>query len=614
MGLVDLVVVFYEKEVDLLKVLARSIEVHCTREIVDKVFFINNSTNSVVGKDSFEKEVKPVFDKFSDRVNLIDAKDFGIDYKSGADSYTAQQALKLLFSRVTDKQFYLVLDAKNHFIRTLDYNDLFSKESKPIAHLQIHGGYLGTCLKESCNYLDVEIDLSVPTLPTVTPYLMKTSIVHDLLNEVEKREGHGIYELIDKNNKITEFLLYCAYIKFLGAIEDIYHIEGKPYATLFAKWPEKEKDVKHVLQSTNNAGVWMFSVHSKRFEQLRSSEVEFIANMWVERKLFSNIQNAKEFILSQRDKSHQNSKAGLLANTDGKVTEGRNKRLFIANDSNDVIKQHLGERLLTEQQVKTWKRLLEFRDSVCSKRGIVYQITVVPDAHSVHKDDLPILDNSSGIRPVEQIMNSLDHSTNVNYPLVELKDAKSSGEVYHPVDSHYTAYGAYICYLTIVSKLSIDLYKLDSNEIELIEKVGCGDLGDKFEPPKLATFTECVVRSHKAKKIWNNGVTNRGHMSVWVNADRSKPTCVLFTDSYGWKIQRFLAESFSKLFIVHSPLLEMDAIDEFKPDVVLTLMAERFLIYTPKDLFDKSAMELAIEKGGDIKSYKEIFDLSESVF
>ena len=77
----------------------------------------------------------------------------------------------------------------------------------------------------------------------------------------------------------------------------------------------------------------------------------------LERKLFSNIQNAKEFILSQRDKSHQNSKAGLLANTDGKVTEGRNKRLFIANDSNDVIKQHLGERLLTEQQVKTWKRL-----------------------------------------------------------------------------------------------------------------------------------------------------------------------------------------------------------------------------------------------------------------
>ena len=39
-------------------------------------------------------------------------------------------------------------------------------------------------------------------------------------------------------------------------------------------------------------------------------------------------------------------------------------------------------------------------------------------------------------------------------------------------------------------------------------------------------------------------------------------------------------------------------------------MAERFLIYTPKDILDKSAMEFAHEKGGDIKTYEEILAAS----
>ena len=150
----------------------------------------------------------------------------------------------------------------------------------------------------------------------------------------------------------------------------------------------------------------------------------------------------------------------------------------------------------------------------------------------------------------------------------------------------------------------IDILKDD--EIENVTKKSSGDLGEKFEPPKVAEYTDCVVKKATATKVWNNGVTNRGHMSLWINSDDTKPTCILFTDSYGWKIQRFFAESFSRLYIIHSPLIELEAIDVFKPDFVFSLMAERFLIYPPKDLFDKSAMDFAIEKGGEVKSYEEI--------
>ena len=611
---IDLAVVFYEKEIDILSLLVKSIELHCETSLIDKIYFINNAANPSQCREAFEKTVLPLFKNFKDAICLVDALSLGINHSEGANPYIAQQALKLSVAALSDKDQYLVLDAKNHFIRKLKRGDLFSESGKPISHLQIYGGYLKTCLKESCNYFEVDVDPDKAVLPTVTPYLMITSLVRGLLEEVSKREGAGIYELISKNDKITEFLLYFSYLTYRGGIEYFYSLEAKPYATLFTKWPEFEGDIKRVLESTKRDEIWMFSVHSNRFSQLKANEIEFISSLWVERGLFENADSAKVFIEKQIDASSSTSPVLVNAADDGKVVEGRNKRLFIANDSSEVIKQHRGEKLLNDSQIKAWRRVIETRHAFCAANGISYRLMIVPDAHAVHKDELPQLDHINAMRPIDQITSELyDHSC-ISYPLIELVDAAKTGESYHPVDSHYTTYGAYICYRRIMQDLRINIPILKENDVELITKEGSGDLGEKFTPHRIAEYTECIVKQGSAKKIWNNGVTNRGHMSVWVNSHSSLPTCILFTDSYGWKIQRFLAESFSKLFIIHNPLLEHDAIDILKPNVVVSLMAERFLIYTPKDIFDKPAMQFAHEKGGNIKTYEEILAVSNVSF
>lgn len=607
---IDLAIVFYEKEIDILALLVKSIELHCETSLIDKIHFINNAVNPAQCREVFERTILPLFHNFKGAICLTDAATLGVQHNNGANPYIAQQALKLSIAKLCDKKHYLVLDAKNHFIRKLERDDLFGETGKPISHLQIHGGYLKTCLKESCDYFEVDVDFDKAVLPTVTPYLMITSLVRDLLEEVKKREGAGIYELICKNDRLTEFLLYFSYLTYRGGMTNFYHFTAKPYATLFTKWPETESDIKRVLESTSNKNVWMFSVHSNRFGQLKVNEIEFISSLWVKRGLFDDVDSAKRFIEKQKDTSSKTSPSLVNAAGDGKVVEGRNKRLFIANDSNEVIKQHRGEKLLSSSQIKAWRRVIETRYAFCAEKGISYRLMVVPDAHAVHKEDLPQLDNISAVRPIKQITSELYDYSYISYPLDELIDAAKTGESYHPVDSHYTAYGAYVCYKRIIKDLRINIPVLTENDVEFITKESSGDLGEKFTPHRIAEYTECVVKRGNAKKVWNNGVTNRGHMSLWVNANSALPTCILFTDSYGWKIQRFLAESFSKLFIIHSPLLEHDAIDILKPNVVVSLMAERFLIYTPKDIFDKSAMEFAHEKGGDIKTYEEILAAS----
>ena len=89
---VDIAVVFYEKEAALLGLLVRSIELYCPSDLIDKLYFINNSIDSDLGRKCFERDVLPNFDKFSSRVKLISASDLGVDVESNFDPYIAQQA------------------------------------------------------------------------------------------------------------------------------------------------------------------------------------------------------------------------------------------------------------------------------------------------------------------------------------------------------------------------------------------------------------------------------------------------------------------------------------------------------------------------------------------
>jgi len=602
---VDIAVVFYEKEAALLGLLVRSIELYCPSDLIDKLYFINNSIDSDLGRKCFERDVLPNFDKFSSRVKLISASDLGVDVESNFDPYIAQQALKLEFHKVTDKSHYLVLDAKNHFIRALTQSDLFSNEGKPVSHHQVHRGYPGTLLANSCNYFDVEVAQAQPVLPMVTPYLMITQIAGKVCKHIEEKEGIDVYAFIEKKGKVSEFMLYCAFILANGGIENTYSIKPKPYATLFTKWPESESDIKQVLQSTGKEHIVTFAIHINRFQQLTHDHINFITQMWVERNLFDSIEAGKAFINDQVSGVKGNAPQSM-AKGDGKVVVGDGGRLFIANDSNNVIGQHQGKRLLTDKQVKTWRYLLEVRKALCGSKGISYHFLVVPDAHAVYREQLPMLKNTESTRPVKQLLDAVVDYSYLTYPLDELINSKDSGEPYHPADSHYTSFGAYICYREVINRIQKKLFCLSSDEVQLVPKNGTGDLGEKFEPVRTADFTECVVKQPKAKKVWTNNVVNKGQMSVWINEDKTKPTCLLFTDSYGWKIQPFLAETFSTLYIVHSPLVEIEAIDTFNPNFVLTVMAERFLIYPPDDLFHKTAQEFAAEKVGKVKSYTEI--------
>ena len=74
-----------------------------------------------------------------------------------------------------------------------------------------------------------------------------------------------------------------------------------------------------------------------------------------------------------------------------------------------------------------------------------------------------------------------------------------------------------------------------------------------------------------------NKIYDRGAVHVFVGPRTDLPRCVLLRDSFANAMLPFLMQSFSRIVAVSTLSCFYDLLEAEKPDVVLTLVVERFL-------------------------------------
>jgi acetyltransferase AlgX (SGNH hydrolase-like protein) len=291
----------------------------------------------------------------------------------------------------------------------------------------------------------------------------------------------------------------------------------------------------------------------------------------------------------------------VSAGTQLKVLHGRAGWLFLDNDSNAVVRQHAGERLFAPGSLDLWRRTLDMRESYCRSRRIAYAKMVAPDTHAIYPEYLPESLVPAPVRPIHQLIEHLQARSGIPlvYPLAELQAAKSRGLVGHQTDSHWSSFGAFVAYRTLMQALGVVLPILVEDDVAFSERTGVGDLGTKLFEQAIGAYTHCSFKRPRARLVWSNGVSNRGNIALWESRDASLPVGLLCSDSYGYHLQPFLAESFSRMIAVHSPLMELELIERYRPDVVINVLAERFILVVPDDLRGEGALELGRRKRPD---------------
>ena len=284
---------------------------------------------------------------------------------------------------------------------------------------------------------------------------------------------------------------------------------------------------------------------------------------------------------------------------DDKVVEGRDGRLFLANDANRVLAQHSGELLFDEDQLRRWQELLETRTEWLAGRGALHYFLIAPNAHSVYPDMLPEGVVSARVRPVHQLIERLraqGSSARVIYPLEQLVSHRE--HAYPKTGSHWTGFGAYVAAEALLDDIRVDvpLAPRTTDSFGFVEIPFIGDLGAKLTPPATSPYIRAEPLAPRARLVSDNRVRNTGRRVVYESGAEDGPECLVYGDSFAMRALQFLAESFRRLTFVHMVNLDRELVEELQPDVVVKIMNERFLIAVPVDDPAKSQAELEAER------------------
>jgi hypothetical protein len=252
------------------------------------------------------------------------------------------------------------------------------------------------------------------------------------------------------------------------------------------------------------------------------------------------------------------------------------------------------------EQSREWRELLETRAAFLAGLGARHYFLIAPNAHSVYPQMLPDGVPTAPERPVDQLLAHLrehDSDARVVYPLEEL--TASDDLAYPRTGSHWSEFGASVACRALVEVISRDIpiepFPAEAFGFEALEFIG--DLGAKMTPPKTSTFVRADARAPRARLVSDNRVRNTGRRIEYETpALGDGPRCLVYGDSFAMRVLPFLAESFARLTFVHMPNLDFDLARALRPDAVVKIMNERFLISVPVDAPAKTQAQLEAEK------------------
>ena len=270
-----------------------------------------------------------------------------------------------------------------------------------------------------------------------------------------------------------------------------------------------------------------------------------------------------------------------------KVLIGRDGWLFLQRDTNDVVGQHTGRVRMGRERRHAWREILAQRMSWAKRFGIVWVTLIAPDKESVYPEYLPPEIVPSHRRPVHELLDvARSVGAPVLYPVEELVAAKDQGPLYFPTDTHWTHRGAYVAYRALCRELS-DRGRppvvVAERTITWVRDSRAGGLGSKLEPQVEGVGLVARLDQRASRLVFDNGITNHGRVMIFEQDRPTMPSCILFGESFAMAMLLFLRESFRRLVFVHTSMMIPDVIESEKPDVVINLPAERFLVRVPTD-------------------------------
>ena len=285
--------VVYELEYPLAALQARSISRYVPRKLIHEIILIDNSARAM--PTDWANEILNEFGTLRSHVRILRADEVcRVPLTSG---WHKQQILKLVVAFLVRSEFYVALDAKNHFIGEPEEEFFLTADRRPCVNAYSYNQHpLRSALERVTGYLGLRSDEHVDWFTaTVTPYTFKTQWVRDLVLEI----GDGSHSRFAKEfiaKDLTEFFLYAGWLVRAGRdLSETFLFHQRFCGSI---WPEfcSKDGTQDQISFADAARSPIFSVHRNALNVMPAESCTLLANFWVGRKLFQSEEDAQDFI------------------------------------------------------------------------------------------------------------------------------------------------------------------------------------------------------------------------------------------------------------------------------------------------------------------------------
>jgi len=245
----DFATVCYIKELPLMKLQARSMDLYLKNYPVDKIYIIINGYFEIC-RAYLEAEVKPYYGSLMSKIEYINANNLipNLDLKY---SYRNQMSLKLLIGTISNNKHVGLLDCKNFFINELLEDDVFQGEKlRGIFDNKPHQKWMAAATAVY-NLYDLNTNDDPTILSPTTLFFAETAILKEICT------NEKIMEHCKKSDQHwSEFLLISAHIrKKYNSLDNRYWDNKNTYTRSI--WPGE-------LHQYNNLIYPIFKTHLTR--------------------------------------------------------------------------------------------------------------------------------------------------------------------------------------------------------------------------------------------------------------------------------------------------------------------------------------------------------------
>ncbi|MHB2211754.1 alginate O-acetyltransferase AlgX-related protein [Methylobacterium sp. CM6257] len=308
------------------------------------------------------------------------------------------------------------------------------------------------------------------------------------------------------------------------------------------------------------------------------------------------------------------------SNTDH-IHVGKDGWLFLKTGTNDVLGQYERPEETTKL-IWQWRSLVTTRERRLRAMGILYRHVVAPEKLMIYDHRLDGLDIVPTASPAYRLLHS--EPSLGNRPrrglrglyagwrrrrrwretcidlVTPMRAGRDAAELYCRTDTHWSFDGCYLAYAEICRALRAEP-RVELRNRPSFETDHDGDLGSAFDPPRRARSRTVLMQQDAVRTYASPIVEARekagllhtlhvGAHVVYGNENATDPRrLVLFGDSFShvmpYMLTIMLAETFREVHFVWSTSLDCSYVERVRPDIVLTEVAERFMVQLPDDSF-----------------------------